>query len=292
MGRFILCCMLLALAVSGCDGESEEDKGADMSADMGAADLPTVVTDNATEFLSLKALLTYYRKPGCVDYRSMRDDPEARVLLASAARVFKDHPASELTGQDARLAYWINAYNTFMLQAVVDNYDLFARDTVLAEIGGERIFSKKLFEASGQVLSLDMLEQGILRRDSARVEGLSGAEKSALDALSAEVYGDGAREVRIHFAANCAAKGCPALAEGPYLAGTLEAQLEAQTTAFLNDAAKGAGPNGTSELLTSYYTQDFVDAAGSLDAYVKGYNADADTTKALTYNWALAQCEP
>ena len=53
---------------------------------------------------------------------------------------------------------------------------------------------------------------------------------------------------------------------------------------------RGAGPDGTSELVTSYYAQDFIDAAGSVDAYVKGYNASADTSRSLTYDWALAQC--
>lgn len=286
-GLVVVCAVVLAW---GCGGESTPEDEAEMGVDM-APDLVAPVTDNAREFRSLDALLTYYRKPGCVDYRSMREDAEARVLLATARRVLKENKAADLPTREARLAYWINAYNTFMLQAAVDNYQLFKDESVLAEIGGERIFTKRLFEASGVTMSLDMLEQGILRRDSARLEGVSAADKAALDALSAEVYGDGAREVRIHFAVNCAARGCPPLADAPYLEATLEAQLEAQAEAFLNDAARGAGPAGTSELVTSYYAQDFIDAAGSVDAYVKGYNVSADTSRSLTYDWALAQCE-
>ena len=46
------------------------------------------------------------------------------------------------------------------------------------------------------------------------------------------------KDPRVHFAVNCASKGCPPLISEPYRGAVLEQQLDAVTSAFLNDTER------------------------------------------------------
>jgi hypothetical protein len=108
---------------------------------------------------------------------------------------------------------------------------------------------------------------------------------------------------RIHFAINCAARGCPPLRREAYVGARLDAQLDDQVTAFL------AGPNGVrlepkgSTLVVhitkimDWFEKDFADWSGGKKAFLMRF-LHADRQRQLAgagkidfefddYDWTL-----
>ena len=143
---------------------------------------------------------------------------------------------------DEQIAYWINAYNVFTLQAVVDNYPVdggwlsflrFAPRNSIKQISG--VWTDLRWPAAGEAMTLDEIEHGTLR-----------------------VLYD---EPRIHFAVNCAAVSCPPLRAEPYVARRLDRQLVLAARDFLasdHGLQVEDGALGVSSLL-DWYGEDFVD---------------------------------
>lgn len=101
-------------------------------------------------------------------------------------------------------AFYINLYNASMLHIVLERYPINSVKTV--GMLPFSIFKKDIIVLGDRKVSLDDIEKGILLNQ----------------------YFD----PRIHFALNCASKGCPPLRAEPYLGSRLEAQLEAQANLF------------------------------------------------------------
>lgn len=110
-----------------------------------------------------------------------------------------------------RMAFWINAYNAFMLRSIIDHYPIrgswpsFYPKNSIRQIDG--VFTGRKWSAAGRSLTLDDIEHEVLRREF--------------------------QDPRIHFAINCASIGCPPLAAEPYVAARLDAQLDAAATRYL-----------------------------------------------------------
>jgi len=102
-----------------------------------------------------------------------------------------------------KLAFWINAYNAYVVKGVLDNWPL---ESVL---NVEGFFDSVDYTVASRELTLNELENEQIR----------------------PVF----NEPRIHFAVNCASIGCPPILGQPYLGSTLEAQLEAQTVAYIEN---------------------------------------------------------
>ena len=121
----------------------------------------------------------------------------------------------EMWSPEQKMAYWINAYNAFTIQAIIERYPIterslvgifFPRNSIL-QISG--IWSRLTFTAGGRQVTLGHIEHKILRK--------------AFD------------DPRIHFAIVCASTSCPTLRAEAYRADVLEHQLHQQTVAFIND---------------------------------------------------------
>jgi len=152
-----------------------------------------------------------------------------------------DSPASRgepTWNREQRMAFWINAYNAFTLQAIVDHYPIRAgwltrqpRNSI-RQIDG--VWTTLKWRAAGRFVTLDDIEHRILRPEF-------------LDA-------------RIHFAVNCASVSCPPLAAEPYRARTLEAQLNAAARTYLA-SAEGLQMRGRTIRVSSifkWYGEDFI----------------------------------
>ena len=141
-----------------------------------------------------------------------------------------------------QLAYWINAYNAFTLQAIVDNYPIdggwfsflrMAPRNSIKQISG--VWTRLRWQAAGAPMTLDEIEHETLR-----------------------VLYD---EPRIHFAVNCAAVSCPPLRVEPYVGRLLDRQLTLAVRDFLASDS-GVQVEGTTLRLSSifdWYGEDFVD---------------------------------
>jgi hypothetical protein len=114
-----------------------------------------------------------------------------------------------------QFALWINLYNAATVDLVVRSYPVES----IREIGGvlnQGPWQKKLLSVAGSSLSLDDIEHTILR----------------------PIW----KDVRIHYAVNCASLGCPNLAREAYRADRAERMLIEAAGAYVNH------PRGFQEL--------------------------------------------
>ena len=134
--------------------------------------------------------------------------------------------------KDDRLAYWINAYNAFVLRGVLDAGPIASVGDV--EGGLDGFFRQQRFLAGGDSLSLDDIENRIIRPTF--------------------------RDPRIHFAVNCGATSCPALDRRVYVAADLDAHLERQAHRFAADPVHVNWEEGHLRLsrIMDWYGEDFV----------------------------------
>jgi hypothetical protein len=147
-----------------------------------------------------------------------------------------------------RLAFLVNTYNAATLDLILQNYPVKS----IKDIGSvfDNRWKRKFIKLFGREVSLDEIEHEMLRNPG--------------------VY----NEVRIHYAVNCAAIGCPALREEAFVADRLEAQLEEQAVRFLSDRSRNRFTNGSLE--TSMIFKWFV------EDWERGYTGFDGKTPAIT----------
>src|SRR5712692_5606515 len=146
------------------------------------------------------AVLRAHVRGGRVDYAARQNDP-ARLRLYLDDLAAASPAALAQADRQTRLAFWINAYNGCMLKQVIEHYPIErapsprqasgstpGRPGSVRDISG--VFKRKHCQLAGALRSQDDIEHGILRP-----------------------MGD----ARIHFAVNCAARSCPALAAEAYV---------------------------------------------------------------------------
>ena len=111
--------------------------------------------------------------------------------------------------RNQQMAYWINLYNALTIDVVLDAYPVKS----ILKIGGSFFspgpWNKKYLKISGQKVSLNDIEHGILR----------------------PIWKDS----RIHYAVNCASYSCPNLSATAYTAGNLDDQLAMAAKDYINN---------------------------------------------------------
>jgi hypothetical protein len=112
----------------------------------------------------LDHLLDLYVRDGFVYYNAVRSD---RSRLDGYIRAL-DGPAG--AGQakgspEEQLAFWINAYNAFVLQTVINHYPIRGRSAEYPSNSIRQIpgaFERQTFRAAGRTVTLDGIEKDIL----------------------------------------------------------------------------------------------------------------------------------
>lgn len=147
--------------------------------------------------------------------------------------------------RDERLAFWLNAYNAFVLQTVVDRYPIRGRakeyppDSIRQIYGA---FDKRTFRAAGRAVTLDEIEKKILPEF---------------------------KDPRAYFALSAAAVGSGRLRSEAYRGADLGQQLAAMTAEFLTTQEHVELDRGQNELAISaiigWHEQEFVAALGGGD---------------------------
>lgn len=174
-------------------------------------------------------LSTFVDEEGRVNYSALRNDRTTldRYVAHLAATGPSTHP-ERFPSEADRLAYWLNAYNAFVLFQVVEREDL-------QSVGDSKFlfFWWTCFEVDGDELNLYDLENDVVR--------------GQFD------------EPRIHFALNCASVGCPRLPREAFQPERLEAQLARETAFFLSESRNVEVEDGQvvlSEIFT-WFAEDF-----------------------------------
>lgn len=231
-------------------------------------------------------LVALVGRGGAPDYAALAHEP-ARSQMRAAVACVESYPAAALRSNAERLAFWLNAYNVQMVQNVLD-----APGT--RNVLDQRVaFFQTPRRFAGRALSLDDVENGLLRRQSPVLHALA---PSRLDA-------------RLHAGLFCGAVSCPPLQPQPFTAATLDAQLDAAARAWVASPrfARAEGRSVALSSLLDWFGPDFdaagggragdfflryLPAASSLRARLGGKTAaqiKATPGTVFRYDWTLAQ---
>ena len=153
-------------------------------------------------------LLSKYATPQGAKYAAWHDNAADRAALAKVvAAIAHEKPEGS---RDEKLAFYLNAYNANILEGLLERYPIKSVRDIAALFG---FFTQNRITAAGEKMSFNHLGKDIIH---------------------------GFNEPRIHFALNCASASCPPLRPKAYTGEGLAAQLDQQTTAFLNGDPHGA----------------------------------------------------
>lgn len=198
--------------------------------------------------------------------------PEDHGALKAYLAKLSGTPISSY-GRDAQMAYWINLYNALTVDTVLDAMPVDSIRDIDISPGwfSSGPWGAELIEVEGVALSLNDVEHRILR----------------------PIW----RDPRIHYAVNCASIGCPDLAVQAYTADTLEAQLEADARAFVNDPRGVTIDDG--KIIVSKIYDWFIEDFGSnetgilahlityADAELRSRIEEIGSISAVEYDWSL-----
>lgn len=109
-------------------------------------------------------ILDLYVRDGLVYYLALRNerarfDRYVDALGGVTADTLKSWPP------DRQLAYWINAYNAFVLRTVIDNYPIRGRSADFPQNSIRQVpgsFERRQFRAGGRMLTLDSIEKDVI----------------------------------------------------------------------------------------------------------------------------------
>ncbi len=211
-------------------------------------------------------LLNRHVEDGRVDYRGFKQDEAILDDYLETLAAAKP----EALSREERFAFYINAYNAWTIKLILSRYPDIQS---IKELGS--LFSspwkKKIARIDGQLLTLDQIEHDILRKQF--------------------------KDPRIHFAVNCASKGCPPLLNEPYAADRIDRQLDRAATDFINDPRfnRLAGDVLWVSKIFDWFAEDFNDdVIGYFLNYAQGnlqqrLQADRNRIRVdyLDYDWSL-----
>ncbi len=229
--------------------------------------------DAATKALSIgewealwtKVLSRNVDDAGRVDFDALRGDHADldRVVAFVAAADPMSQP-QRFPDRQARLAFYINAYNALAMHGVV-------AAGVPESLGGLTKFTffyLRTFTVGGKSISLYKFENDVIRPLG---------------------------EERVHFALNCMVVSCPRLPRVAFSAAGLDGQLDAAARQFIGDSRNVWIDHAKREVWLSaifdFYTQDFLAHAPSLIDYVNRYRAAQVPSdfkvRFLEYHWTV-----
>tara|TARA_B110000259_G_scaffold170197_1_gene200709 strand:+ start:184 stop:882 length:699 start_codon:yes stop_codon:yes gene_type:complete len=149
-------------------------------------------------------LQTYVSDKGEVNYKELQSN---KSVLENYLKTLSSNPPNDQWDTDTQKAYWINAYNAYTIQLILENYPINSIKDL------RRPWSQNFIKIGENTISLNTIEHKILRP-----------------------MGD----PRIHFAIVCASESCPKLLNYAYESKTLHQQLEKVTKQFINDSSKNS----------------------------------------------------
>ena len=215
-------------------------------------------------------VLAAHVRDGIVDYPSMQGDGRLPTYLALLDRV----DPSMLSTRHERLSFWINAYNAFAIQGIIDRY------SPQTYVGRYRYFIGKDYRVGGATINLYDLERQVLIKQF--------------------------QEPLVHFAIVCASRSCPKLQSWAYEPDRLEQQLEQVARTFVNDPSRNRFDQvkkvASLSMIFKWFEDDFSRAAGSVLSYIARYVNDPDLAQDLRqseyrieyldYDWMLNGIPP
>lgn len=211
------------------------------------------------------AVLVQRARNGGYDYRSTSGQDRKR--LAAYLSNLGDARPSAMTG-DERKAFFINAYNAWTIQTLLEN-----PGKKITDVPGA--FSGTKHRVGGEMLTLDEIENRLREM----------------------------KDARIHFAIVCASRSCPPLASAAYRAEDLGQSLDRQARAFVNDPSRNLVDRARGRVALSmifkWNRKEFERDGGTISKYVSRYVGDPaaaawlasrrEEPEFLAYDWSPNQ---
>ena len=215
------------------------------------------------------------------DYRAALADEQTPERLADQRRRLAAFDPGTLSEREEAIAFWLNAYNFFMIAHILENPRRGELISSVRDYGHllnpYRVFRRDLFDVGGRKYSLSEIELEIL--------------------LGSDFAERGWKDARVHFAVNCASVGCPPLRADVFTVDNVEDLMAENTRRSLNTPLhlriEGEVLNLTS--LFDWYEDDFVEQSGSVRQFLAEHadeavaEAVADTSRLrfIDYDWRL-----
>jgi hypothetical protein len=222
----------------------------------------SVTVDNSV----YAGLMKKYVNEGVVDYQGFKNEESK---LDQYLKVLEKTDSSKLS-RNEQFAFYINAYNAWTIKLILSGYP---GAKSIKEFGTifKSPWKKKLARIDGDLVTLDYIEHGILRPKY--------------------------KDPRVHFAINCASKGCPPLRSEPYRGDVLDQQLNEMARAFINNPKHNRleGKKLYVSSIFKWFKEDFNDdIIGFFQEYAQGdlkkgldSNREEIKLKYLPYDWSL-----
>ncbi len=171
------------------------------------------------------AALQTYVSSGAVDYAGLHRDGALDGYLSWL------ETAPEPADPAGKTAFWINAYNALTIDMIADSWPLKS----IRDLDDGKVWDARSFTVAGRSVTLNDIEHRILRP-----------------------MGD----ARVHAAINCASAGCPPIADTPFSAAALSAELDAASARWMVVNGHRTGPDGSHSFnkIFDWYGEDFVKA--------------------------------
>ena len=219
-----------------------------------------------TNHTSFDALLKeYVAENGSVDYKGLKAADEK--LVAYLGELESNQP-EEGWSDNAKKAYWMNAYNAYTLKLMIDNYPLESITDLEEPWDKKWIQLNHPNDAKSELMSLNDIEHGVLRSDF--------------------------EDARIHAGINCASESCPPLANTAFTEENCEELLQALMTQFVNDPVRNSlSPKKVAlSQIFEWFQDDFTQGGKqSLVDFLNEFSSIEIDRKAkisyLEYDWSI-----
>lgn len=204
-------------------------------------------------------LRSHVSSSGKVDYKGFKKD---QAVLADYMNQLKSNAPQSDWSKNKQMAYWINLYNAFTIQTILENYPVKS----ITDIEGGKVWDRKTVNIGGEKLTLNDIEKKkLLKR-----------------------FRDG----RVHFAVNCAAASCPPLLNKAWTEDNVQRYLSQQTKAFINNATENQLSAKSIQVsqIFNWYADDF-GGKDKIVSYFQKYSKteikDNAKVSFKEYNWEL-----
>jgi hypothetical protein len=219
---------------------------------------------------TLHEVLARHVTDGVVNYQALATDQSFSTYLTDLAHI----APQQLPTPNHRLAFWINAYNAFAIQGILNGFS-------------PSTFSGRYTYFIGQ-------------------DYIIGDEPINLYDLEQKILIPGFREPRIHFAIVCASQSCPKLQSWAYTPEQIDQQLTFSAQQFINDPSRNRFDQQQKIAYLSqifdWFQDDFTNHSGSLLAYIAQFVTNQALAEDLRhtpyaiefldYDWALNGSPP
>ena len=218
-------------------------------------------------------LQKYVNADGMVNYKAWHKNQTDRAALTSYLEELSKANPNVQAQRNAKLAYWINAYNALTVEGILRVYPTSSIRNHTPKLIGYNIWKKLHLYTGSSKINLDSIEHKVLRKMN---------------------------EPRIHFAIVCASIGCPRLLNQAYTSDKIENQLIVNTTDFFSRSQNLSIDQQRSKLQLSaileWFGTDFGDTTAEQIQTIGPYFPEAAKTfisrggfsiEFLDYDWQL-----